>query len=117
MKKRRMIGFVLSIILGTFAGLMYGWLIQPPAAKNTDLSSLRADYKTDYVLMVARAYPEPSDAQDALVYLKELDPVKPLGAVQSALLSAQQLGYSELDLKALAGLETRINAFLGAQGQ
>ncbi len=112
-----MIGFVLAIILGAFAGLMYGWLIQPPAARNTDLSSLRSDYKTDTVLMVARAYPDPADAQNALVVLKELDPENPLRAVQSALLSAQQLGYSETDLKALAALETRINALSGAQGQ
>lgn len=112
-----MIGFVLAIILGAFAGLMYGWLIQPPVARNTDLSSLRSDFKTDYVLMVARAYPAPEDAQNALVKVKELDPKNPLGAIQSALLSAQQLGYSEVDLKALAGLETRINALSGVVGQ
>jgi hypothetical protein len=112
-----MIGFVLAIILGAFAGLMYGWLIQPPAARNTELSSLRSDYKTDYVLMVARAYPEPADASAALIQLKELEPTNPLGAIQSALLSAQQLGYSEIDLRALAALETRINALSGVVGQ
>ncbi len=110
-----MIGFVLAILLGAFAGLMYGWLIQPPAARNTDLSSLRSDYKTDYVLMVAHAYPDPADAPAALMLLKELEPTNPLGAVQSALLSAQQLGYSETDLRALAALETQINALSGVE--
>lgn len=117
MKKRRMIGFVLAIILGAFAGLMYGWLINPPAAKNTDLSSLRGDYQADYVLMVAHAYPETSDVPAALEKLKELNPKDPVGAVQSALLMAQQLGYSDVDLRALAGLETRINGTAGVQGQ
>jgi hypothetical protein len=78
------------------------------------MNSLRSDYKADYVLMVARAYPEIQDTSLALEKLEELDPQNPLRAVQSALLAAQQLGYSDADLRALAGLETRINGISGA---
>lgn len=117
MKKRRMIGFILAIFLGALAGLLYGWLIHPLAASNTDLNSLRSDYKTDYVLMVARAYPATQDNSGALEKLKALDSGNPLGAVQSALLMAQQLGYSDADLRALAGLEMRIAGTAGVPGQ
>ncbi len=114
MKNRRIIGFVLAIFLGAFAGLLYGWLVNPPEPKNTELSSLRSDFKADYVLMVAIAYPDLNDTGLAVEKLKELDPQNPLRAVQSALLTAQQLGYSDSDLRALAGLETRIKGISGA---
>jgi len=109
LKRRRTIGFILAILLGTIAGLLYGWFVQPPAVKNTTLSTLRSDYQADYVLMVARAYPETSDLAGAMNKLKELNRTDPLRAVQEALLAAQQLGYPDTDLRALAALEMRLS--------
>ena len=108
MKQRRIIGFFLAILLGTIGGLLYGWMVSPPDVKNSTLSSLRSDYQVDYVLMVAKAYPNASDLPTAVDVLKQLDSSDPLRAVQQALITAQQLGYSESDLRALAALEIRI---------
>jgi hypothetical protein len=35
-KNRRIIGFVLAIFLGALAGLLYGWLVNPPAPNNAE---------------------------------------------------------------------------------
>jgi hypothetical protein len=113
LRQRRTIGFILAILLGVIGGLLYGWFVRPPEVKNTTLSSLRSDYQADYVLMVARAYPDPADLTSAVEKLKELDPSNPLRAVQQALLTAQQLGYSDSDLRALAALEMRLTDIPG----
>ena len=105
-----MIGFVLAILLGLAGGLVFGWAIDPPQVANTTLDTLRADYQTDYVLMVAEAYPAESDFPAAMTLLKQLNGSNPVKSVQQALLSAQQLGYSEKELRVLAGLEMRLSA-------
>ena len=43
-------------IIGIALGLLYGWVIEPVKFVDTTPASLRADYQTDYVLMVAEAY-------------------------------------------------------------
>ena len=52
----RNLRFWIGLILGLAAGLLYGWLLQPVHVTDTGLASLRQDYRTDYVLMVAEAY-------------------------------------------------------------
>ena len=111
MKQRRIIGFFLAILLGAIGGLLYGWMVRPPDVKNSTFNSLRSDYQADYVLMVAKSYPEPGDLAGAIDQLKQLNSTNPLRAVQQALLTAQQLvGYSDSDLRALAALEMRITS-------
>lgn len=115
MKNRKLIGFFLAIALGLVAGLFYGWMVNPGQAKNTTLSSLRSDYKADYVLMVAEAYPQQGDVADAILILQQLDRSDPLLVVQNALQTAQQLGYSQTDLQSIAGLEIRLRQAAGTE--
>jgi len=115
LKNKKLIGFFFAIALGLAAGLFFGWLVNPPQAKNTTISSLRADFQTDYVLMVARAYPETADLPAAVEQLKEVNAKDPLGTVRNAFVTAQQLGYSQIDLQAIADLGLRLEAWLGAQ--
>ena len=115
MKHKRLIGFFFAIALGLAVGLFFGWLVDPPRAKNTVISSLRADYQADYVLMVAWAYPETADIPAAIEQLKELDANDPLRAVRNAFVTAQQLGYSQIDLQSIADLGLRLEAWLGAK--
>lgn len=109
MKKRRWIGFYLAIALGLAAGLGFGWLVNPPPVANTTISSLRYDYQADYVLMVAESYPAAEDVPAAIEKLKQLNQHDPVKAVQQALISAQELGYSETDLRTIAELEKRLS--------
>lgn len=108
---RRTIGFILAIIAGMAAGLIYGWLIEPADAANTSLASLRGDYKADYVLMVAENYAVQGDAVNAIYQLKSIDPADPLFAVQDALATAQNLGYSNTELQLMAELEKALTRF------
>jgi hypothetical protein len=115
LKKKRTIGFLLAIVLGLAAALVYGWVIAPAGPKNTALASLRADYKADYVLMVAEAYPNQSDTLAAIEMLRQLNQNDPLKAVDQALVMAQQLNYTQTDLKQMVDLELRVRQYAGGQ--
>jgi hypothetical protein len=115
LKNRRLIGFFFAIALGLAAGLFYGWVVNPGVVKNTTISSLRTDFQTDYVLMIAEAYPEAADNAAAVELLQQTGEKDPLKAVQNAIVTAQQLGYSEQDIQSLRGLQTRLMAWEGAQ--
>jgi hypothetical protein len=52
----RWILFFITVALGLGAGLYYGWRIDPVEYVDTTPETLRDDYKTDYVLMVAETY-------------------------------------------------------------
>src|SRR3989304_3891981 len=54
---------VIGLVLGVATGLIYGWIISPVEYINTAPDSLRADYRTDYVLMVAQAYAVEDDLE------------------------------------------------------
>jgi hypothetical protein len=57
----RWILFLITVALGIGAGLYYGWRIDPVEYTNTTPDTLRDDYKTDYVLMVAETYQVDND--------------------------------------------------------
>ncbi|HSL45503.1 MAG TPA: hypothetical protein VK897_18860, partial [Anaerolineales bacterium] len=52
----RRIGFIIAILIGLAGGLYYGWVVNPVNYVDTTIDTLRPDYQTDYVLMVAEAY-------------------------------------------------------------
>jgi hypothetical protein len=112
----RWIGFILAIVVGLAAGLVYGWVIEPAGVSNTTLDSLRSDYKADYVLMVAETYNATANLEQALQDLEQISPGEPLKAVQSALVTAQALGYLDSDLQMMAQLETALKSVNPAVG-
>lgn len=114
MKNRRLVGFVLSILLGLIAGLAYGWLIKPAGVKTTTLNSMRADYKADFVLMIAESYSVDQDLETALNLLKRVEPTQPQQAVQEALLTAEELAFSQFEIDALTRLNNAINVLAEA---
>lgn len=105
MRKGRLIGFVLAILLGIAGGLVYGWVYFPARVSAASPQSLRADYKADYVLMVAELYATDSELEEAVVLLERIKPGDPIGAVQRGLLAAQQLGYADWEMRLIADLE------------
>lgn len=115
MKRKRLVGFILAIALGMTAALLYGWFIHPAAPASTTLASLRSDYQADYVLMVAESYPQSEDIPYAIEMLRYLNQSDPLRAVDQALLTAQQLGYSDANLHLMASLEIRMRQYGGGQ--
>lgn len=105
MRWTRFFLFLLSIAVGLGAGLVYGWMISPPPYGDLAPASLHADYKADYVLMVAEIYAKDANLPQALRRLTQLEPsLPPARSVAEALLTARDLAYDPADLELLAGL-------------
>ena len=100
----RLIWFILSIVAGVGIGLAYGWLVKPAGYGGTQPATLRADYKTDYVLMVAEVFQKEGSEALAAHRLSELSSDTPIRTVQAAILAARQLDYSQRDMDTLAHL-------------
>lgn len=89
------------VALGLLAGLIYGWIISPVKYVNTTPDTLRADYRTDYVLMVAEIYHTDSNLEQAAQRLAFLGSQPPARLVADGIINARALGYSSNDLDLL----------------
>jgi hypothetical protein len=90
----RWLKFLLAIALGAAAGMFYGWVISPVEYIDTTPDSLREDYKTDYVLMVAEAYQAEADLGGAARRLAVLGDLPPTQVVANAVAFALTNGYA-----------------------
>lgn len=105
MRARRLFWFVIAILFGLAASLLYGWVIDPSGRGQVDLASLREDYKADAVLMSAEIFSQDGQIEAAASRLQALDASQPpLRLVQQAILTAQELGYDRGDVELLARL-------------
>ena len=100
----RRVWFILAILAGISLGLVYGWLINPVQYVETSPDTLRSDYKTDYVLMVAEAYRAEGDVDLAARRLAFLGNTPPLEVVHQAVVLAGQSGYSPKDVDLMVKL-------------
>ncbi len=82
---------------GVALGLAYGWVIDPVRFVDTPPSSLRADYRADYVLMIAESFHATRDAQFARRQLAILGSDQPAVLCARAIQTARQIGYSADD--------------------
>jgi len=90
--------FSLSILLGLLIGLIFGSRFLPLPYEDLPMNTLRADYKTDYVLMTAEAYHGDHNIQQAQDMLRRLGPELPTYQVQQAMSKARELGYVSQDV-------------------
>ena len=104
MRTARFFWFFLMIALGVIAGLFLAWAVFPVQYANNPPETLRVDYKTDYVLMVAEVYDANSDLAAAEKRLQFLGTETPAQIAQTAILSARQLNYSSHDLQLIIRL-------------
>jgi hypothetical protein len=106
----RYLFFLLAIAAGVGLGLLYGWVISPVQLVDTAPSSLRADYKADYVLMVAEAHQVQPDLTLAALRLAQLGGY-PLETVQQAVAFSAQVGYDPRDLALMRALAEALKAY------
>ncbi len=106
----RWIKFLLAILAGVSLGLLYGWVINPVSKSTLTPGTLRIDYKTDYVLMVAEAFQYDANLEKAFQRLAQLDEAPAMEICLQALIFAQEIGYTEEDLSQLQNLITAIQA-------
>lgn len=96
--------FMLAVIVGAAAGLFYGWIVNPVAYVDIAPSSLRTDYKTDFVLMAAEAYQVDHDLGLSVRRLALLGSSAPTEIVADALNYAHQHEFGSQDLSLLQDL-------------
>jgi hypothetical protein len=107
---RRIVSFILAILVGTAAGLAYGWLISPGRNSNLQADVLRIDYKADYVLMAAESYAGDKDIQTAAKRLAPLGVDTPASIAQQAVVWATKNGYAQTDLKLMTDLTAALKS-------
>lgn len=107
----RWIAFIISIILGALAGMLYGWVINPVEYVDTAPNSLRSDYKTDYVLMIAEIYSQDQDIGLAARRLASLGDMQPSEHVDQALAFAVQNSWSQPDLMLMRALAEALDTW------
>jgi hypothetical protein len=107
----RWIAFFIVIALGAAAGMLYGWVINPVEYVDTAPNSLRDDYKTDYVLMIAEAYSLDKDVSLAARRLAVLGDGSPNEHVANALAFAVEQKYSQSDLLLMRNLAEALDAW------
>ncbi len=114
----RWFGFLLAILVGGAAGLYYGWNISPVKYVDTPPDTLRVDYKSDYVLMVAEAYSADKDLPQAVQRLSFLGSALPGEIAREAILFAESQGYTDADVARMHSLARDLDSFTPAlQGQ
>lgn len=94
----------LGLIAGLAIGVIYGWLIRPVEYVNTTPDSLRQDYQTDYVLMVAEIYSKEEDLERAVIRLAVLGPQDPELILTEATDYAIANAFSREDINRLNSL-------------
>lgn len=92
-------------ILGLVLGLAYGWVVDPVKFVDTTPSSLRWDYRTDYVLMVAESYHMHQDLDGARRELSIFGGTSEADLCEEALRSGRNASYSQSDLALIEELD------------
>jgi len=115
MTSRRWIFIILTLLLGAGLGLAYGWYIDPVDFFNLTPDTLRADYKTDYVLMTAEAYRVEHDPGLAARRLAIFGMQSPSAIANEGLAYARKNGFPDADVVLIQELVTALQAWSGIQ--
>jgi len=96
------------ILIGLALGMVYGWMVSPVEYLDTTPSTLRYDYRTDYVLMIAEIFDSSQDANQAVRQLAQLSSDPPVEIVIQSLAYGSQIGYASEDLVLIQNLATSL---------
>ncbi len=109
----RWLRFILAILIGGILGALYGWVVNPVKNVNATPDTLRIDYKSDYILMVAESYHSDQDLAMAVQRLALLGNDPPTKTVQQALLFAESR-YTDADIALIRTLSGALEAWNAA---
>ena len=115
MKSYRWVFIGLALLAGVGIGLAYGWVIDPVDFFDLTPDTLRADYKSDLVLMVAEAYHAEQDPGLAARRLAIFGTQSPSAIASSGLTYARANGFSDADIDLIQELVTAMQAWSGIQ--
>jgi len=111
--RSRWVFIILALIAGVGLGLTYGWVIDPVNFFDLTPDTLRADYKTDYVLMTAEAYRFEQDPGLAARRLAIFGSQSPSAIASDALNYTRANGFSDSDITLIQELVTAMQAWSG----
>jgi hypothetical protein len=101
---KRFLLLAIGTVIGVIVGAWYGWYVSPSTYTGTSPDQLRAQYRADFVLMVAEIYSADHDLGAAAVRLSRLgrdDLAEMVREIANAYAAA---GYPEEDLAKLSEL-------------
>ena len=113
MKSYRWVFILLALLAGTGLGLAYGWYVDPVDFFDLPPDSLSADYKADYVLMIAEAYRLEQDPGLAARRLAVFGSRSPSAIAASGLEYARTNEYADSDIALIQELVTAMQAWSG----
>jgi len=113
MKSNRWLFIIIALIAGIALGLTYGWVIDPVDFFDLTPDTLRADYKADYVLMVAEAYRFNRDPGIAARHLAVFGSQSPSAIAANGLEYARLNGFDDSDTALIQELVTGLQAWSG----
>lgn len=90
--------FLVVLVVGLVLGVIYGWVISPVEYVDTSPDTLRDDFRTDFVLMVAEVYQSERDVELAVQRLALLGEAHPREILLEAIEYGVNVGYSAMDL-------------------
>jgi hypothetical protein len=99
-----------GLLIGLAASLFYTWQVNPVKYVDVSPDTLRADYKTDYVVMIAHAYAADSNLDLARARLATLKLAGPGQFVADTAVQQIAAGAPLDDLRALNSLATALGA-------
>jgi hypothetical protein len=102
MNRGALLPFILAVALGMAGGLYYSWVINPVEYIDTAPASLREDYKSDYLALIASAYASSSDLTRARVRLAAIPDPNPAGTLSQLAQTRLAQGKPESEARALA---------------
>jgi hypothetical protein len=108
MKRRQWISPLIAFVLALVVGLYYTWQIDPVEYVDTAPDSLRDDFKSDYMALIAAAYASNGDltrAEARLGLFSDDDPATTLAALAQQRLAE---GHHESEARALAILASAL---------
>ena len=115
MKSSRILFIIIALAIGIGMGLAYGWYIDPVDFFDLTPDTLRADYKTDYVLMTAEAYRAEQDPGLAARRLAIFGSQSPSAIASQGLAYARTNGFANSDIAFIQELVTALQAWSGIQ--
>ena len=115
MKSTRWLFILIALIAGIGIGLTYGWVINPVDFFDLTPDTLRADYKADYVLMVAETYHADQDPGLAARRLAIFGSQSPSAIASQGLDFARSNGFADSDIALIQELVTAMQAWSGIQ--
>jgi len=104
---------LLALLLGAGIGIAYGWYVDPVDYVDQTPDTLRADFKTDYVLMTAEAYRAEQDPGLAARRLAIFGNKSPAAIAADGLAYAQAHGFPDSDIALIQELVTAMQAWSG----